>query len=361
MSEPISRRDLLVSGAAVVAAGALGGACLPDVDGDWQSDSDTLCTAETPKVTPSDSSQLGRVLELEDSSLTSGSKLNATAVAAGFQKLLLALTKKSDVKTAWATLVPKYTAGQVLGIKVNTLNPKVPTHLELIQAIVASLKEGLGAGAEDILVWDRRLDELTKAGLTASALGAAVEGTWDTADGAGDGRGYEYKAICLGGLNTNLTNILTRRIDHLVNVAVLKRHDASGFTGCLKNHYGTINNPGDFHDVLDTSQKVLEKRFASAIPALNALDEVVSKTRLHVLDATIAVCKGGTESPADCIPNRLLVGLDPVAIDQRGRDLRDSLRGSLGADTETISEGWLAAAETTGIGSRTLKLEKLTK
>jgi uncharacterized protein (DUF362 family) len=360
MAETTSRRSFLVRGALTAASAAAGLSllrCLPDVDGVWKEEGQALCSTSASSPTPGNSADVGRVLEAFDPALSVGPKANPEVAAANLKKLLLALTGQVDLRAAWGALIPALAANQVVGIKVNTLNSQVPTRPELVKAMVDSLKEGLSLRPDQILVWDRRLDELTKAGLTADFLGATVEGTRDTVQDKGQGRDYELKPICLGGRKARLSNIITRRVDHLINMAVIKRHDASGFTGCLKNHYGTIDNPGEFHDQLGPGQTVLERRFAKAIPELNALTEVVSKTRLCVVDAIFGVAKGNTESPVDCVPNRLLLGLDPVALDARARQIRDQERGDLGPDPETVSSGWLEAAERMGLGSSTPKVE----
>jgi uncharacterized protein (DUF362 family) len=355
----VDRRSFIVGGASLL-AGAAAARCLPDVDGEWKDEGQALCaTGSEPKVTPGDPAVLGRVLELHDPSLTDGPKVNPVAAGAALSRLLLALTGKTDLKGAWTRLIPGIAPGQVVGIKVNTLG-KVPTHPELVRALCDSLKQGLGLKPEGIVVWDRRLDELTRAGITAETMAVTVEGTQDTAKEKGAGRGYEVGTICLGLRKTHLSNLLTRRIDHLINFAVMKRHDASGCTGVLKNHYGTIDNPGDFHDQLGPGGTVLERRFAEAIPAINAQPEVVSKARLWIVDAALGVCKGGTEDSVDCVPNKLLIGLDPVALDLRARQIRDEERGAAGPDPETISEAWIAAAVKAGLGSATVKLEKVT-
>ncbi len=346
----------MLGGAAALAAGA-SSACFPTVDGSW---SKAACSWTEPTVKPGDPTRAGQVLELSDAALSSNGKIDASVVEKDLQKLLLALSGKADLKGAWGALMPNLQAGQVVGIKVNVLNRRVPTHPEVVKAIVDLLKAGAGLTANQILIWDRRLDELTNAGFTAKSMGAMVEGTWDDADKKGSGRGYEYAATCIGGRNTHLSNIMTRRVDHLINLAVMKRHGLSGYTGVLKNHYGTIDNPGEFHDQLSSSQKVFEKRFDSAIPGINALDEVHRKTRLWLLDAVIGVCKGSTESPADCAPNRLLASLDPVALDAQGRQVRDDARGSDGKDPEVISDGWLQGAEKAGLGKTSVTLQKVT-
>lgn len=357
MAEKQSRREFIVGGAAVaVVAGTAG--CLPEVDGDWPGAGPAVCSYTEPRITMGDPTQAGRVVEVHDPDLTlSGKPLaDEKRAAEDIKKLLLQLTGKVDIKSAWALLLAGMDPGEVVGIKVNTLNAKVPTQPTVVKALVDSLRLG-GLASQQIVVWDRRLDELTKAGFTDKTMGVKVEGTLETSKAKGSGRGYESGATCVGGWKTHLSNILTRRVRHLINVAVMKRHSESGFTGCMKNHYGTIDNPGDFHDKKNKALVVVEKRFERVIPAVNALSEVAGITRLWMIDAAIGVCKGGTEDAADCIPNRLLMSLDPVAIDARAGQIRDEERGSLGADKETISKGWLSASERFGLGKQKVTRE----
>ena len=162
----------MTGGAVLAASGAV--SCLPGVDGEWPEAGKALCSWTPPSVTPGDPTQAGRVVELLDSSLSTGAKVNAAAAVAGLRKLLLALTGKTDMKGAWAALIPGLKAGQVVGIKVNALNSRVPSHPEVIRALVDLLKEGTGLSSDSIVVFDRRLDELTKAKITVQAMGVRL-------------------------------------------------------------------------------------------------------------------------------------------------------------------------------------------
>lgn len=357
-----TRRDFIVGGAAAtLVTGAA--ACLPEVEGDWPR-GPAVCPWTEPRITMGDPAQAGRLVEVHDPGLVPGKAPDPTRAAADVKKLLLQLTGKADVKAAWGQVLATMTQGEVIGIKVNVLNAAVPTQPVVVRALVDSLKQG-GLTAEQIVVWDRRLDELTKAGFTEQTMGVKVEGTLEKIKAKGSGRGYEAGTVCVGGYKTHLTNILTRRIRHMINVAVMKRHSASGFTGCLKNNYGTIDNPGTFHDKTNNIGGVVEKRFERVIPSINALSEVAGITRLWMVDASIGVCSGDTDSPADCIPNRLLMGLDPVAIDVRAGQIRDEERQKkktvdgkpLGVDPEVISKDWLAVAERVGLGKQKITRE----
>lgn len=356
----VSRRSLLVGGAAAVTAG-LAGACLPQADGRWPEDGEGLCSWSEPRVTMGHPAHAGQVVEQLNSKLVSTAgmpRVIEAEAAATLKQLLLALSAKTDLQAAWQALLSGYKQGQVVGIKVNTLNTSVPTHKEPVKALVDTLKADAGIPPDKIIVWDRRVDELSKAGFTASYLGCTVEGTQDTATAKGSSRGYEVSPTCIGGINVRLSTIQTRLVDHTINFAVMKNHLAAGYTGVLKNHYGTINTPGTFHDKTAPGGTVLEQRFVNAIPAINALDEIAGTARLWLLDASIGVSKGDTDSPPDCMPNTMMAALDPVALDVRGRQLRDTIAGA-GRVKDTVSEGWIKAAERVGLGSTKARVTTL--
>jgi hypothetical protein len=244
----------------------------------------------------------------------------------------------------WPVLLPDYVAGMRIGIKVNCLNPYCPTSVPVIRALVDSLKGGLGIAAEEIIVWDRRLDELTGLGVTPEAVGATVLGTVvSTTDPSGPGYGDCYCEVTAG-KRTRLSRILTDLTDLTIGCPVLKTHEVSGITASMKNVYGVIDNPGDFHNDLST-----------ALPAIYALEPIRTRFRLHVVDALLAVTAGGTASPVDTIGHRLLAGQDPVALDSYAVSLVNHLREEKGVGLQAVSSdvlAWLDQAQARGLGSR---------
>lgn len=353
-------------GGAALAAGAAAASCLPDVDGRWPPDGgQALCSWTEPKITPGFPAEAGRVVSIGNPNLVTPPpqvRIVDKQVEPTLTKLLKTLTSTDTVSEAWRKILPGYVAGEVVGIKVNTLNAKVPTHPELVYGLVQLLTPLVGA--RNIVVWDRRLDELQKAGFDESYLGCRVVGTQDDPQSQGNGPGYETDGICVGSQRARLSRLITRSgkeggIDHLINFAVLKNHLASGFTGVLKNHYGTFHNPGSFHDDVEmASGQVKERRFEQAIPTINALPEVAKKARLWLMDASIVVIKGDTDSAPDWTPSFVAGSLDPVALDAYGRQVRDESVVKSGAPrpTEAISTGYLQACERVGLGSATVKI-----
>jgi len=122
--------------------------------------------------------------------------------------------------------------------------------------------------------------------------------------------GYEQQLVTYGSVGSQLSKILTRNCDLLINVPVLKDHDGAGITAALKNMYGVIHNPNKYHP--DGCNPY--------VADVNMLPEVRTKTRLHICDATTACYEGGPGFKPEYSwkYNGLIVSEDPVALDYTG-------------------------------------------
>jgi uncharacterized protein (DUF362 family) len=334
---PKSRRQVLVAGAAVAAGG-----CFPDVGGHWPVLSDACRDTDTlaPPVDPSPVAEIQSDDAVTVDAASGHTTLNDAPIRAMLDAALLALVPSGS---AWATLLPGVTADARVGIKVNALNELCPTTLPLVKALVDSLVDGLSLSRDRIVVWDRRVDELARVGFTDAAVGAKVIGTWaSVTDQSGPGYGEPTCGV-VAGKAPRLSRILTDLTDVTLNFPVLKTHAICGVTGALKNIYGIIDNPGDYHANINTS-----------LPELYRLPPIRKALRFHLLDALVAVTTGGTSSPADTVPKRLLASVDPLALDRRALALADQLRADkqLGlAPVDRSVMGWMENAQALGLGS----------
>jgi uncharacterized protein (DUF362 family) len=348
----VTRRELLADAARVAAAASLGSlaACFPDVGGKWP-----YIGPECVDDTPLPVQGASRVVEVyrEDSVVDAPDSLGrikptiqADKVQLMVDAALSALAGGADGGTdnPWPTLLPDYKPGQRIGLKVNCLNSTVPTSAALILAIVKNLTQKLGVNPNDIIVWDRRLDELTRnPGYTRTGLGGAqMMGTvTSTEDASGPGYSETFCGV-IANKPPRLSRILTEMTDLTINCPVLKTHDVSGVTGALKNIYGIIHNPGDYHnDVI-----------ADALPALYRLPPIRRGIKLTIIDALIAVTWGGTDAQADTVPKRILVSSDPLAIDSYALALVNKLRAAArGARTSADADANAAPDAATGTDS----------
>ena len=283
-------------------------------------------------------SGVSRIVYVENPAFSKEMRINPEPLREAIDSLLMKLTDTNSISEAWKALLPGYEKGQVIGIKVNCINRWMPSHPEVVHALVESLLE-FGVPENDIVIWDRRNDELErKAGykLNSGQTGIRCFGTDEP------GWGYDTEnPVEVGGQTKYLSKIITRLCDHLINVPVLKDHGLAGVTLSMKNHYGTVENPGTLHG----------NNCDPFIAELNAVPYIRDKTRLILLDAILGICKGGPGGKPQFAPNILAVGLDPVAMDTFGLKLINEERKRRGLEEVTAKAKHIATAAKLGLGT----------
>jgi uncharacterized protein (DUF362 family) len=105
--------------------------------------------------------------------------------------------------------------------------------------------------------------------------------------------------------------------EHLINVPVLKSHQFVSHSGAMKNHYGTVR----FSDGHISPEYLHPPIIHQSIADINNDELIRGKTKLIVMDALLGRIKkkGGPPERWNIFdrksPNRLLISLDPVALD----------------------------------------------
>ena len=82
--------------------------------------------------------------------------------------------------------------------------------------------------------------------------------------------------------------------------------------------------------------------------------------RLTVLDGLIAVTVGGTSSPTDTVPKRIMAGVDPVAVDAYALALVNDLRAAKTPTQPPVDAkyiGWIETAGAQGLGDAVYQLK----
>jgi len=220
----------------------------------------------------------------------------------------------ASADAAWKTL---FKPNDTVGIKVNCIAPMVSSHPQLAWAIADSLTAA-GVPADQIIIWDREDRELILAGYTINTDKPGVK-----CYGTKPGVGYGKDLLISRSVGSRLSKILSRQCTATINVPVLKDHNIAGFTLSLKNYFGAIENPNKFHG----------SNCNPYVADLYVAPQIRDKNKLIICDAITALYEGG---PTDCKPrymwnyNGLIIGTDPVAVDQIGLMLLEEKRVSEG-------------------------------
>jgi uncharacterized protein (DUF362 family) len=352
-----SRREILKGAASTALAVSFTNlaACFPDVGGTWPAsqpldEQEPRCDDDGPAAVESatvvDVHREDSVVETTHTNSVATLDTQYEVVAAMVDEALSILA--GEAANPWPTLLPTYRPGMRIGLKVNCLNMRLPTSPAVIRAIIANLKTHLLIDPANIVVWDRRLDELVDTGkyTDEDLQGATLLGTVRSFD---DPSGPGYSSTFCGaveGATPRLSRILTQLTDLTINCPVLKTHIVSGVTAGLKNIYGIIDNPGMYHTNLLT-----------ALPALYRLPPIRKHLQLTIVDALRCVTLGGTDSAPDTTARRIFVGRDPLAVDRYALDLVNSLRHTRKKDPVDPSlTGWINRAFELGLGAQSYDL-----
>lgn len=245
-----------------------------------------------------------------------GRDVDASQARLVVDRAMIRLAEAKTPQDAWTKLLSP-SKDDVIGIKISCIGGRnCSTSRTLVNEIIQSLKS-IGVAEQNIIVWDRRNDELEKCGFTINNTTSGVRcyATLPTT-------GFSEKAFTVSGTDLSFSKILSEQISILINVPILKDHGAAGMTAALKNHYGSFNNPWKFHG----------NYCSPYVAEINALPPIREKTRLILCDAFRPLCHGG---PSDRPQYRwnyggVLAATDPVALDAIGWRIIEEQRQAIG-------------------------------
>lgn len=273
----------------------------------------------------------GRVIEVFHGGSIVKGRIAQPAVQTMVDEGMQALTGEREVPAAWAKF---FSASDVVAIKVNPSSaPPTITSIPLLRVVIRSLN-AVGVKNRNIVVYDRNSNQLEVNGYhTLVPAGVRVIGL-DQRGPAGRIQGGYDPAVfcemdCFGERETRsyLAGVVTAEADKIINLPVLKEHNASGVTGCLKNlAYGSFNNVARTHAGSKTYTDPVIAVMCT-VPALRA------KSVLNIMDGIRAVYHGGpfAWNPEFVWEARtLLLGTDPVAVDRIELEIVEQKRKELG-------------------------------
>lgn len=282
------------------------------------------------------------------------------------RKAMLELTGLEDLTKAWRTFV---SPGERIGLKVNPVAGKLlSTSHAVTRSVIKQLLES-GIPKENIIIWDRREMELKDVGFNAENYpGIKILGT-ELQDDKGsfydqDGKLYgernidrdwyywadvegEYDAETMpymvnGGKYSYFTKIVTRDLDKIINIPILK-NAGSSITNAMKNlAYGAISNTGRLH------AKLWNETCAEVCAFAPIRDKVV----LNICDGLRGCFNGGPGANPQfiCNYNTILVASDPVALDRISYDIIAGKRIAEGLQKEATPEVLKFLTMSSGLG-----------
>lgn len=274
------------------------------------------------------------------------------------------LTGKPSVADAWRSLLPSYVTGEVIAIKVNLNNagsctsagPEIDALMEPVNAVVRGLT-GIGVAESDIWVYDavRSVpDRFRNACLFPgvrffSGDGCSTESAkFDSTDANATVEFSPPDPVPKP--SEKITNVVIDAT-YLINMPILKVHQAFGVTLGFKNHFGTIQRPGDMHSYAIAGGPYFRNDYSVLVDIFRN-PHIGAKTILTIGDGLFGTLGSCCSAPDTWktfdgkVPNSLFFSTDPVAIDCVMYDF-------LAAETNLMSgaDAYLPLAGAAGLGT----------
>ena len=332
-----------------------------------------------------DSSSKSRVAYLENPNLLNNYDPKPDAVKDAVAKLLATLTGKDQPADVWKELGLE--PDDTVAVKIAALgDARTSTSREVINAVTDSLTDA-GVKPENIIIWDRREDEMTRSGFRVSnAKGkiqtrAVIPGPNSDVPGLGwdpDTPGYfsptmgeliygdlKFQPSLLDGLPGGppsgggtdrtpylsfYTKLVTRKDVKVVNLGTMTSDSNLGIYGCCASlALGSIDNNRRLLKPNSDQDTTLGEILIS--------DPLKPKTILHLSDGLVIKFAGNRSFDANfaATPGILLASKDPVALDSMAVDRFEQLRLNPGPGVPPIPKignvPHLAGAALVGAGN----------
>ena len=288
------------------------------------------------KIWGSESGKNSRIVSVTDDLATNGLNIDEVVAQTMMDCGIMELAQIWDVGSAWKALLPGISTNKIIAIKVNCAAPNLPSHPVVTEAITSSLiKMQFGDSyfpENNIIIYERSDYELINAGFTIndSATGVRCFGTNHS------GVGFSSHTYPVNGQNKKISRIVSDMADYIINLSVLKNHSLSGVTLCLKNHYGTVQDAITMHS----------NYCDPWIPALNAIDPIINKSSVNIVDGLFGIKSGGPGGNPQFAANNFIMSTDIVATDFLSSELLRE-NGCLTTNNATH----IATAVTYGLGT----------
>jgi len=239
------------------------------------------------------------------------------------------LTGDARDDDAWARFI---SPRDKVGIKVNCSGaPRICSAPEIVGAVADRLV-AVGVPAKQIWVYERfenQLRTVPYAKFLPEGVNLYAAETDRGSILAYDPKVYvETDFFGEDDTRSNLIKLVSETFTKIVNVPVMKEHQAAGVTGCLKNiAYGDFSNVARSHRHEKTNTLTF-------IGTLASVEPLRSRTVLNVMDGLRGVWHAGPFSNSARFrfyPKEIMVGTDPVAMDRELIGIIEGKRKAEGA------------------------------
>lgn len=330
-----------------------------------------LLSGGIPKLLSADEVQSAPVIEKSfvsiitaKSAVDAQGKINPGKAKAMVEKAITLATGTGKSEEAWAKIFPNYKDGEVIGLKVNSTNRKLPSHPEVTYAITDSLIAS-GVKPSNIMIFEKLTTSLQKTGYTIN----------DDKNKGIRCFGHDHKqlgfdknikaAIPSIGLDLNLSRIVTEICDYIINIPVLKNatnqspsSGKAGVTLSLKNAYGYIPL-ADFPyvpeieglDPINVIEKMHSNNGNPQIAELNSCPVIRNKTKFVILDGLLGIYEGGPFGAPQWINNQIMASTDLVAIDSLALQTIDAKAKEMGKSLSSPFAKHIQTASKAGLGN----------
>jgi uncharacterized protein (DUF362 family) len=235
------------------------------------------------------------------------------------------------VTSAWKVF---FEPGDRVAIKVNASGaPQCVSSPELVLEVIAGLQSA-GVKPQDVWLYERYAQQMDLVGYEAWVPDGVH--VWPGERRRGELAGYDrdvYVEVDFQGeedRRSYLCEVVSKRVNKIVNIPNVKDHASAGATGCLKNiAYGSFNNVARSHEL---KSHITHTR--TFIGTLCGVEPLWSRTVLHILDGLRGVWHGGPAAFTPeffWYPKFLQFGTDPTAIDRLLVDTIEKKRQEMGA------------------------------
>jgi uncharacterized protein (DUF362 family) len=275
-------------------------------------------------------------------------KVQAPLLQTMLDEAMTSFTGENSTTDAWRRF---FSPEDVIGLKINAIGlrnfqgSEVVSHYPAMTSAIISGCEKAGIKDSRFIIWERSENELLDLGykIQKEAGALRVMGT-KISRRESAGIGFNPKTYPVGDNSSRISRILADECTTMINIPVLKDHGVAGVTGALKNHYGSFDNPGEFHDNACTNP---------GIPEINLIPVIKEKQRLIIGDLLFGVYNDGPRWHREYLwpYGGIIVGTDPVAVDTVLLNLLEEKRKSENLPSVEPRARHLALCEKAGLGT----------